>query len=188
MKLSKVLIFLFYIVLVVVLVGGAVVFVAYLNNGQKSFYLQSGSEKIYNDQETFEFSATDYNVFYVKNSLSFTEEQASDIDYSVKVFLNPITFSKYGFDKYDISNLSYTLEAIDVTAYFDIKIEEHIFMIRLNQDLSLTKILFDYHKCFPWEAPSISFDLYSDNFMTLQVTNNSDGTSVSLGIIKEILV
>ena len=185
MRVSKVFSIIVYILIAVVLLGVVGVIVGYLNNGQKSFYLQSGADKIYKDQETFEFSENDYNVFYVKNSLSFSDEQSRNINYSVKVVLNTETFAEHDFTSYIVDEHSYSLVELDLTEYFDIFKEENRFLFKLNTSLTLNQLLADSHNGATIEnLPQI--DLYSDTYLTLVVTNNADDTVIKMGIIRGV--
>ncbi|MDE6474344.1 MAG: hypothetical protein K2L70_04530 [Clostridia bacterium] len=185
MRVSKVISIIVYILIAVVLLGVVGLFIGYLSNGQKSFYIQSGSNKIYKDQETFEFSETEYNIFYVKNSLGFTDEQASDMDYSVKVVLCPTKFAEQDFTSYIVDDHSYSLVELDITDYFDILQEGDRFLFKLNSSLTLNLLLGNYHNVATIEnLPQI--DLYSDTYLSLVVFNNADDSVIKMGIVRGI--
>lgn len=182
MKLEKVVKVVVSIAVILVLLAVVGVFVGYLNNGQKSFYLQSGSEKIYKDVDSFEFSSTEYNVFYVKSVLSLFDEKSSEVDYTVKVVLNPAVFASKGYKSYVVDDHICSISAIDLTEFFDLERDGNRFLFKIDTQVTLSSLLTRYHQAESiLDVPDV--DLYSATYLTLIVTNNADDTSIKLGIV-----
>ena len=184
MRVSKLISIIVYVCIALVLLSVIGIFIAYFNNGQKSFYVQLGSEKFYNDCE-LTCSSNEYKVFYVKNSLSVSDEQSAEIDYSVKVVSNVTFFKEQGFDSYKVADNLFSLEELDVTEFFDICIEENRFLFKLADDLTLTKILAKKHDVAESSIIDVpELDLLSKPYLTLIVSNNADEASINFGLIR----
>ena len=186
MKLSKIILIVCYVVIIAFVLGVFGVFVGFVNNGQKSFYLQYGETQLYNDVEHYEFNHNTYYYFNVKNSLGFTDEQINGIDYSIKVVLDPTKLLSHGYTSYICDDHFYSFsEEIDCTDYFIVNQEGNSFVFRLASELTLSTILENYHSSSALsEVPDV--ELYSDNYFVLIVTNNADNTTICLGITEEV--
>ena len=185
MKLSKLFTIIVYLVVVAIVFGVVGMFVVYLNNGQKSFYLQNGSNKIYTDNEQYHFVLDDYNVFYVKNSLGLTNQQEQDIDYTVQVVLNPSALANYGYVSYKDGDNLLSIVELELTDCFELIQDGNRFLLRLDSETTLLSCLKHFHNSVSInECPEV--DLYSDNFLTLVITNKADESSIRLGILREV--
>lgn len=184
MRVSKIISIILYICVALALLSVIGIFIAYLNNGQKSFYVQLGTDKIYNDC-VLPCATGEYKVFYVKNSLSVTDEQSSDIDYSVKVVLDVALLKEQGFDSYKVEDNLFSLEEVDVTEFFDVRVEDNRFLFKLAEDLTLSKILAKKHDVSESAIIDVpGLDLFIKPFMILTVINNTDGTCINFGLLR----
>ena len=130
MKTKTIISIVVYAVLLVVVLGVVAFVFAYINNGQKNFYVQYGDEKISHKLENVELEKNATSLFYCKNVLGITDKQEQATNFTVRVQANSEALSEYDFTGFtldgktkdffkgtDITNGFYVVSARNAHAY-----------------------------------------------------------------------
>lgn len=180
-KSNKVLSVVIGIVFIAVLIGAVGMAIAFIENGQKNFYVQFGNEKISYKTENKVLQKDAYNIFYCKNILGITDETSKADNFTVSVYANDKAFAACDFSTMKMDGIpTNTFLATDCTAAFDITIYDGYFILYLPKTLSAATVL---HKIYPnsniTNIPEI--DLYEKDYFYISVYSEQEQATVTIG-------
>lgn len=169
------------VVLVVVLLGVIGMVFAFMNNGQKNFYVQYGDEVISYKAENKELQKNAYNIFYCKNVLAVSDETAKADNFTVSVMANEKVFADCDFSSMKMDGVpTNSFLATDVTAAFDITIGDGCFVLYLPETLTAETVL---KKVYPDSAltgvPDIN--VYEKDYFFIVVYSEMEKATVTIG-------
>lgn len=169
------------VVLVVVLLGVIGMVFAFMNNGQKNFYVQYGNEVISYKAENKELQKNAYNIFYCKNVLAISDETAKAENFTVSVIANEKAFADCDFSSMKMDGVpTNSFLATNVTAAFDITIGDGFFVLYLPETLTAETVL---RKVYPDSTitgiPEIN--LYEKDYFSILVYSEQEQSTVTIG-------
>ena len=169
------------IVLIVLLLGVVGMAFAFINNGQKNFYVQYGNETISYKAENKELQKNALNVFYCKNVLAVSDETAKADNFTVTVIANEKAFSGIDFSSMKMDGIpTNSFLATDCTAAFDISISDGCFTLYLPETLTAESVLKKvYSESEFVGVPEIN--LYEKDYFLILVYSEQDKTTVTIG-------
>lgn len=132
--------------------------IVFINNGQKTFYVQYGETEIRNKAENVELPTNELLVFECKNSMGLGAE------YNVKIFFA----EKF---EYKVNNvLSSSSELDDISDNFNLVKNKDFFTLFIDKNLTVEKILKTFYSGKTVSSvPSV--DLTKNDYFTLIVTS-----------------
>lgn len=169
------------IVLIVLLFGAVGMTFAFINNGQKNFYVQYGNETISYKTENKELQKNAYNLFYCKNILAVSDETAKANNFTVTILPNEKAFAGCDFSSMKMDGIpTNSFLAPDCTSAFDISIYDGCFTLYLPETLTAETVL---NKVYPESefvgVPEIN--LYEKDYFLILVYSEQDKTTVTIG-------
>ena len=181
MKTKTIISIVVYAVLLVVVLGVVAFVFAYINNGQKNFYVQYGDEKISHKLENVELEKNATSLFYCKNVLGITDKQEQATNFTVRVQANSEALSEYDFTGFTLDGKTKDFfKGTDITNGFDIQLGEGHFTLYLPETLTLMSVL---EKVYPdAEIAGVpEVDLYAKECLSLIVYCDQEKATVTIG-------
>lgn len=169
------------VIIVILIIGVVGMVFAFMNNGQKNFYVQYGNENISYKTENKELQKNAYNVFYCKNVLAVSDETAKADNFTVTIMANEKAFADCDFSSMKMDGIpTNSFLATDCTAAFDIEIYDGYFTLYLPETLSAVTVL---KKVYPESefvgVPEIN--LYEKDYFSILVYSEQEKSTVTIG-------
>jgi hypothetical protein len=166
-----------YISLLAVAVGVIVLVLAFVNNGQKNFYVQYGNEKISYKAENVELPKNATTLFYCKNVLGVTDEQAKANNFTVRIEPNQKLIADFDFTVDGKTKGFYG--NLDLTQGLTIVKGEGYFSVYLPEELTLHQLL---QACYPDSMVSgvPDINLYEKDYLSIVVYSEEENATVTI--------
>ncbi len=155
-KVSKIIAYVLIVLLIVGIIGVIFAFTNGFTEDFKTFYLVYGDEQIMASESNRSFKQGESYRFDVK--YTFDTEQTATKDYTVKIFANVKTPFNYSVD-----GKAYGFkDGTDLTAAFDLIKEPTYFTLKIDEDMSMMKVLENLYsgKTVSAEIPSSAISGY----------------------------
>ncbi len=169
------------VIIVILIIGVVGMVFAFMNNGQKNFYVQYGNENISYKTENKELQKNAYNVFFCKNVLAVSDEMAKADNFTVTIIANEKAFAGCDFSSMKMDGIpTNSFFATDCTAAFDISICDGFFILYLPEMLTVETVL---NKVYPkveiTGVPEIN--LYEKDYFLILVYSEQEKSTVAIG-------
>lgn len=170
-----------YGIIIVIILGVIALVIAFVNNGQKNFYVQYGDEKISHKIENVELPKNATSLFYCKNVLGLSDKQEKAKNFTVLVAANEKAFADHDFSGYTVDGKAKDFfRGTELTKGMDIQICDGYFMLYLPDALTLQSVL---EKVYPDSTvkgvPEIN--LYEKDYLQLVVYSEEEKATVTIG-------
>ena len=134
-KASKIIAYVLIVLLLVGIVGVIFAFTNGFTEDFKTFYLVNGDEQIMSSESKRTFKQGESYRFDVK--YTFNTEQTGTKDYTVKIVANVKTPFNY-----TVGDKAYSYQdGTNLTSAFDLKKEQTYFALKIDNDMSMQKVL-----------------------------------------------
>ena len=180
-KTSTVMSVIFRVIVVILIIGVVGMVFAFMNNGQKNFYVRYGNENISYKTENKELQKNAYNVFYCKNVLAVSNEMSKADNFTVTIMANEKALSGCDFSSMKMDGIpTNSFFATDVTVAFDITIGNGYFTLYLPETLTAETVL---NKVYPEvEITGIpEINLYEKDYFSILVYSEQEKSTVTIG-------
>lgn len=170
-----------YGIIIVAILGVIALVLAFVNNGQKNFYVQYGNEKISRKTENVELPKNATSLFYCKNVLGLSDKQEKAKNFTVKIQANAETLADYDFSGFIVDGKNKDFfRATDLTKGFDISIADGCFSLSLPETLTMQQVLEKVYSGAVVEGvPEIN--LYAKDYLFIVVYSEEENTTVMIG-------
>ncbi len=166
-----------YGIIIVAILGVIALVLAFVNNGQKNFYVQYGNEKISYKAENVELPKNAVTLFYCKNVLGVTDEQAKANNFTVRVEPNQKLIADFDFTVDGKTKGFYG--NLDLTHGLTIAKGEGYFSVYLPEELTLHQLL---QACYPDSTVSgvPDINLYEKDYLSIVVYSEEENATVTI--------
>lgn len=169
------------LIVIVILIGAVAMIYAFIDNGQRNFYIQYGNEKISYKLDDISLQKNAYNIFFCKNLLAISDDATKATNYTVSVVVIDDAFADIDFSAMKMDGIpTNSFLTTDVTDAFDIYIDSGYFIIYLPSTLTPKTVL---NKVYPnvniTGAPNI--DLYEKDYFYIQVYSEEEQSTITIG-------
>lgn len=181
MKTKTIISIVVYGIIVVAILGVIALVLAFVNNGQKNFYVQYGNEKISRKITNVELPKNATTLFYCKNVLGVTDKQETAKNFTVKIQANAETLSEYDFSGFVVDGKNKDFfRATELTKGFNISVYNGCFSLFLPETLTLQTVLEKVYSGQSVEGvPDIN--LYEKDFLSIVVFSEEENATVIIG-------
>lgn len=181
MKTKTIISVIVYGIIIVIILGVIALVIAFVNNGQKNFYVQYGNEKISYKVDNAELPKNATTLFYCKKILGITDKQEKAKNFTVSIVANEKAFADYDFSGYTVDGkVKDFFRGTELTKGMDIQICDGYFMLYLPETLTLQSVL---EKVYPDSTvegvPEIN--LYEKDYLQLVVYSEEEKATVTIG-------
>lgn len=166
-----------YGIIIVAILGVIALVLAFVNNGQKNFYVQYGNEKISYKAENVELPKNATTLFYCKNVLGVTDEQEKAKNFTVRVEPNQKLIADFDFTVDGKTKGFYG--NLDLTQGLTIAKGEGYFSVYLPEELTLHQLL---QACYPDSTVSgvPAINLYEKDYLSIVVYSEEENATVTI--------
>lgn len=166
-----------YGIIIVAILGVIALVLAFVNNGQKNFYVQYGNEKISYKAENVELPKNATTLFYCKNVLGVTDEQAKANNFTVRIEPNQKLIADFDFTVDGKTKGFYG--NLDLTQGLTIAKGEGYFSVYLPEELTLHQLL---QACYPDSTVSgvPAINLYEKDYLSIVVYSEEENATVTI--------
>ncbi len=167
-------------VVIIVLFGAIGMIYAFINNGQKNVFVQYGNEKISYKTENLELDKNTYNVFFCKNVLAISGETTKATNYTVSIVANEEAFADCDFSMMKMDGIpTNSFLATDVTAAFEIHVDNGYFLLYLPETLTVDFVLSRvYPRAEITGVPDIN--LYEKDYFSILVYSEQEKSTITI--------
>lgn len=166
-----------YIVLLAVVVGVIALVYAFINNGQKNFYVQYGNEKISHKTENVELPKNATSLFYCRNILGVTDETEKAKNFTVRVEPNRELIPDFDFTV--DGKIKGFYGNLDLTKGFSLAKGDGYFALYLPDTLTLQTVLqATYGESVVEGVPEL--DLYEKEYLSIVVYSEEEDATVTI--------
>ncbi len=180
MKSKSVISTVIYVAIFVAILGVIALVFAFINNGQKNFYVQYGDEKISYKKENVELPKNATSLFYCKNVLGLSDKQEKAKNFNVCIQANADALADYDFSGFVVGekNIDF-FRATDLTKGFDVQIGDGYFSLYLPETLTLQSVL---EKVYAGSTVSgvPEINLYEKDYLQIVVTSEIEKANVTI--------
>ena len=164
-------------IIIVAILGVIALVLAFVNNGQKNFYVQYGNEKISYKAENVELPKNAATLFYCKNVLGVTDEQAKANNFTVRIEPNQKLIADFDFTVDGKTKGFYG--NLDLTQGLTIAKGEGYFSVYLPEELTLHQLL---QACYPDSTVSgvPDINLYEKDYLSIVVYSEEEKATVTI--------
>lgn len=166
-----------YGIIIVAILGVIALVLAFVNNGQKNFYVQYGNEKISYKAENVELPKNATTLFYCKNVLGLSDKQEKATNFTVRIEPNQKLIADFDFTVDGKTKGFYG--NLDLTQGLTIAKGEGYFSVYLPEELTLHQLL---QACYPDSTVSgvPDINLYEKDYLSIVVYSEEEKATVTI--------